>query len=241
MNKRKTVLSALAILAGLAVIYIFLSSGASGRTSSTSSSANDDSASSTAGARPADAKPSDPAGTAFDENKPLRTAEQARGPAAAAAVSQEKGLTGTAVELALYLVLIFALVVGFLVFIKKIIPGGHRIFDSQAIEVLGKAHLAPKQAIYLAKVGARILVLGVAEQSINVLTEIHDPEEINNLKAQAAQGKVDSVTTAFKSIFKRKDAEFAVAAEKSDEKVHEGLGKIRSLVDKWHKSYSTQQ
>jgi len=236
MNKRKTVLSALAIFAGLVIIYIFLSTGASGRTSSTSNPANGDSASSNGET----AKPPDSTVVPFDENKPLKANEQAKG-SIKATVPQEKSLTGTAVELALYLILIFALVVGLLVFIKKIIPGGHRIFDSQAIEVLGKAHLAPKQAIYLARVGARVLVLGVAEQSINVLAEIHDPEEINNLKAQAAQGKVDSVTTAFKAIFKRKDAEFAAGADKSDKGVQQGLNKIQSLVDKWHKSYSQEQ
>jgi flagellar biogenesis protein FliO len=239
MNKRKTVLTGLAIFAGLAVVYIFLSSGGSGRGPSPVPQAKADSPSANAGAVPP-GRPADAADPADTGNQLLHRPEMDK-PVAAQSASQDKGLLGTAAELVLYLVLISVLVVGLLVFLKKILPGGHRIFDSQAIEVIGKAHLAPKQAIYLAKIGPRVLVLGVAEQSINVLTEISDADEINGLKARMAQGKVDSVTGAFMSIFKRKGAEFASEADKNDKGVQEGLGKIRSLVDKWHKNYATRQ
>jgi len=223
MNKRKTVLCGFAVFAGMVAVYIFVSARNPASPSPSNSSA----------------KQADSATAAFDENAPLN----ANARSADAQSSQDapsKSLAGTAAELILCLVLVGALIVGLMIFLKKILPGSHRIFDTQAIEVLGKSHLSSKQAIYLARIGPRVLVLGVAEHSISVLSEISDPEEINELKAKSAQGKSESVTGAFMSIFKRKGTEFSAEPGKSDQEVRQGIEKIQSLVDKWHKGYSTQ-
>lgn len=239
MRKGKTVLFVLAVLAALTAVYFFLSSGNSGRPSPFNTPANADTVSAPGNDAAPGAKPPDAAASGFDENAPLKPGESGQASQDAQPAPPERGLAGTAVELVLCLVLIFALVVGLLIFLKKIIPGSHKIFDTNAIEVLGKSHLSSKQAIYLAKIGPRVLVLGVAEHSVNVLSEITDPDEVNSLKALSAHGRVDSITNAFVSIFKRKGREFSADSGPDGAKVQQGLDKIQRYVDKWHKGYST--
>lgn len=55
-------------------------------------------------------------------------------------------------------------------------------FNSGAISVLHKAHIAPKKAIYVLKVGEKAMVVGVTDSQINHLTDLSE-EELGSLKA----------------------------------------------------------
>lgn len=237
MTKGKIALSAIAVIAGLAVVYIFFFSSPPAGARFAAQPAQE-SPRENAVADPAAAKAGDavaPAGTDV-ENTALRGAGRER-----RAAEPQHGPTflGTAAELFFYLVLIAALVVGLLIFLKKILPGGHRIFDTTAIEVVGRAHLAPKQSIYLARLGRRVLVIGLAENSVSLLTEIQDLDEINAIMSHAAQAKSESVTNAFRSVFGHREKE--LAAPPGAKNVEEELGKIQSMLDNWKNEHSALQ
>lgn len=58
--------------------------------------------------------------------------------------------------------------------------GGGR-FNSGAISVLHKTHIAPKKAIYVLKVGEKAMVVGVTDSQINHLSDLSE-EELGALK-----------------------------------------------------------
>ena len=63
-------------------------------------------------------------------------------------------------------------------------------FNSEAISVLHKTHIAPKKAIYVIKVGAKAMVVGVTDSQINHLSNLSE-EELGSLEAShkpAAKG-----------------------------------------------------
>ena len=242
MSKRKIVLSTGAILVGLAAVYLFFSASLTGLpsgtngTSGTVPSSENIMETSPAGAHSPGGEEAVACETDI-ENTALRQIQRAAKPAQPPQVNTT--FIGTAAELIFYLILIVAMVVGLLFVLKKIIPGSHRIFDSPAIEIIGKSHLSQKQAIYLAKLGRRLLVLGVAENSVNLLAEMDDADEINSIRAINAQGGKESVTNAFKSVFKRKQGELTAAGASHDKTVQGELDKIQSMVDDWEAGYSS--
>jgi len=54
-------------------------------------------------------------------------------------------------------------------------------FNSGAISVLHKTHIAPKKAIYVLKVGEKAMVVGVTDSQINHLSDLSE-EELGSLK-----------------------------------------------------------
>lgn len=54
------------------------------------------------------------------------------------------------------------------------------------IQIIATQPLAPNKYIHLIEIGNKLLVLGVSEQSINLLTEIVDKEVIDFIKTQAS-------------------------------------------------------
>lgn len=54
-------------------------------------------------------------------------------------------------------------------------------FNSGAISVLHKTHIAPKKAIYVVKVGGKAMVVGVTDSQINHLADLSG-EELESLK-----------------------------------------------------------
>ncbi len=242
MSKRKIVLSTGAILVGLAAVYLFFSASLTGLPSGTNATSGTvPSSENIIETNPAGAhSPGGEEAVACEtdiENTALRKIQRT---AAKPAQPPQVNTTfiGTAAELIFYLILIVAMVVGLLFVLKKIIPGSHRIFDSPAIEIIGKSHISQKQAIYLAKLGRRILVLGVSENSVNLLTEMDDADEVNGIRAINAQGGKESVTNAFKSVFKHKQGELTAAGASHGKTVQGELDKIQSMVDDWEAGYS---
>jgi hypothetical protein len=76
---------------------------------------------------------------------------------------------------------------------------------------------------------------------VSLLTEIRDADEISDLRAISVQGKSDSITNAFRSIFGRKHRELAAPDDAGGETVQEELDRIHSMVDDWQSSYASSQ
>ena len=87
--------------------------------------------------------------------------------------------------LALVLGVIFLLFFGFKKFVLKntVFGGGEKL-----VNVLGTGFLGPKKNIVLVEVAGEVLVLGMSQDHIALLTSITDPEKIEEIKSVGGKG-----------------------------------------------------
>lgn len=87
--------------------------------------------------------------------------------------------------LALVLGVIFLLFFGFKKFVLKntVFGGGEKL-----VNVLGTGFLGPKKNIVLVEVAGEVLVLGMSQDHIALLTSITDPEKIEEIKSTGSKG-----------------------------------------------------
>jgi len=97
------------------------------------------------------------------------------------------------------LVIIIGLIYGSIFLLKKFTNKTSPASD-QLIKVIGKSYLAPKQSLYIVKMGLTYAVLGVCENSVNLLKEL-SPEEVESIK-QPSQ-KSNGFQNVLKSVLKR--------------------------------------
>lgn len=77
--------------------------------------------------------------------------------------------------------LVVALILGF----KRFLPGSRRIFSSPAMEVIGRTYLDTRRYVALVRVGERVLVLGVTQDQVSVLSEVSEAGEVAELMRMA--------------------------------------------------------
>jgi len=104
--------------------------------------------------------------------------------------------TGKPIELlpsSLKMISMLAVVLGimFLLFfcfkkyvLKNTMFGG----GEKLVNVLGSGFLAPKKNIVLVEVAGEVLVLGISQDNISILTNITDPEKIEEIKSKGGKG-----------------------------------------------------
>jgi flagellar biogenesis protein FliO len=87
--------------------------------------------------------------------------------------------------LAVVLGIMFLLFFGFKKYVLKntLFGGGEKL-----VTVLGSGFLAPKKNIVLVEVAGEVLVLGMSQDNITLLTNITDPERIEEIKAKGGKG-----------------------------------------------------
>jgi flagellar biosynthetic protein FliO len=104
--------------------------------------------------------------------------------------SYRRSMLGLFVKTALVLgIIVVTIYFGLRFFFRRV---GFSEEGSGLINVMGSAHLAPNKYIQLVEVGERLLILGVSDNGINLLTEINDKESIDSLKM--LHGKSPSFT-----------------------------------------------
>ncbi|MGH7128248.1 MAG: FliO/MopB family protein, partial [Planctomycetaceae bacterium] len=64
---------------------------------------------------------------------------------------------------------------------KKHGPGMNGVLPAEAVEVLGRTPLDPRQCLHVVRCGSRILVLGSSPGGLQSLLEVSDPAEVENL------------------------------------------------------------
>lgn len=67
---------------------------------------------------------------------------------------------------------------GLSIFLKKLGNITGNSVSNKLVKVVSKTYIAPKHYLVSVLVGNKILVLGVADSSINVVTEISHPDEV---------------------------------------------------------------
>lgn len=79
---------------------------------------------------------------------------------------------------------------------RRMFPRMGRSGGGDAITVLSRCTLSPKQSLCLVRLGQRVVLLGLTPDRINTLAEISDPDEAALLTAAASSGRAHSFRTA---------------------------------------------
>jgi flagellar protein FliO/FliZ len=103
---------------------------------------------------------------------------------AAAPTMASGDLSGAIVKTLAALALVLAVLMGLYVLARRFMPGqGAGLAGGGGLRILGRLMLGPKKGLALVEVADRVLVLGLSEQSINLLATIDDPEQVRRLAA----------------------------------------------------------
>ena len=97
------------------------------------------------------------------------------------------GIAGILFKLFVSLVLVIGLIYVSVFLLKKF---NNRAYPNagQFLDILGKSYLTPKQSLFLVKIASTYAVLGVSENSINLIKEL-SPEEADKIKKTPQPGK----------------------------------------------------
>ena len=114
-------------------------------------------------------------------------------PATAPAVNDGEGLVTFTFWDFLRMLLVFLLVIasiyGLIFFLKKIGTGKYE--ESDLINILSSKSVAAGKSLHIVEVGNQMMLLGVSEDSINLITEITDKETFDSIKLhKGEQGNV---------------------------------------------------
>ncbi|PQO29903.1 FliO/MopB family protein [Blastopirellula marina] len=82
---------------------------------------------------------------------------------------------------------------------KNMKPGTGRL-SKEIIQVLGKSQLSGKQQLELVRVGQKLLLLCVTPHSVETLTEITEPTEVERLLAIVRQDSPGSMSATFQEV-----------------------------------------
>jgi flagellar biogenesis protein FliO len=92
------------------------------------------------------------------------------------------------------------IIIGVYFLFRFLIKNKNRIItDSEVIKVLATYPLAANRIIQVVDVGGQVLVIGVSDSSINLITELKDQEVIDQIRL--ASSKEKSGTGSFKDTF----------------------------------------
>jgi len=190
------------------------------------------------------------ASSAAAEPRPTPTSEESKEPAAAAQDNPEKRLIGgrsTGGEeptlrdvdsggglgnLFRWLWPLLAVVaVILLVFwlARKYLPGMKRLGGSEAVKVLGRTYLSPRQSILVVRVGRRLIVVGQSPEHLAALDSVTDPAEISELLGLCESGQTGSAASSFRRVFQQEERKFAAVEDQAVEA--EELRRIRDELD----------
>jgi len=117
---------------------------------------------------------------------------------------------------------IFSLLIitGLIYFILRFFWKSQRWITKQQgfIQIIATQYLAPNKYIQLIEIGNKLFVIGVSDQSINLLTEIDDKEVIDSIKTQVSRQE-DKMSLSFIQHLKEKFHGQEIDQTSSEEKL----------------------
>ena len=84
---------------------------------------------------------------------------------------------------------------------------------TQAIEVLARVPVAPRNHVLLLQLGHRVLVVGDSAGGMRTLANIEDPEEISSLLSSVGSSRSNSISEGFSKLVDRFNTDFDESTE----------------------------
>jgi len=90
---------------------------------------------------------------------------------------------------------------------RRFSPAGASLLPKEAVELLGRAPLSPRQQMQLVRVGNKLLLVVLSATDAQTLTEITEPTEVEHLTSLCRRGQSTSASAAFKQTLAQLDNE----------------------------------
>jgi len=90
---------------------------------------------------------------------------------------------------------------------RRFSPSGANLLPKEAVELLGRSPLSPRQQMQLVRVGNKLLLVALSATDAQTLTEISEPTEVEHLTALCRRGQSTSASAAFKQTLAQLDNE----------------------------------
>jgi flagellar biogenesis protein FliO len=110
--------------------------------------------------------------------------------------------------------------------VRKIFPSTAAHRGTNAVKVLSRTTISPRQHLLVVQFGKRLLLVGDTGTSLNSLCEIADADEAANVVAQAREESI-SVARRFDSLFGRARKEFDPAQAPADSETFDSTDELR--------------
>lgn|GEM_PF-1251510 len=82
-------------------------------------------------------------------------------------------------------ILLFALVIGLVLLVTRFLAQRYyRLGSGKAMRILDSVYLGPNRAVYALEISNTVLILGVTERQINLLTELSDGEQVEYFRSR---------------------------------------------------------
>ncbi|GEM_PF-460291 len=125
------------------------------------------------------------------------------------------GLPETAGKMVSSLALVLGIMfLVFTLFKKFVLKNGLMGGNTQTIKVIGTGIIGPRKSVSLVEVAGEILVLGISNDNISLLSKVEDEEKIEELKTAPNA----TISSAWKNVKKEKPKPIAVVPEKKPTK-----------------------
>jgi flagellar biogenesis protein FliO len=115
---------------------------------------------------------------------------------------------------------------------RRYLPGMKRLAGSDAVKVLARTYVSPRQSIALVKAGRRVLVVGQTAERLSALASIDDPEEVSELLGLCQGAGEGSAGASFRKAFQEMDDEFRAAEDAAAPADGEELRRVREELDR---------
>ncbi|NUQ61007.1 MAG: flagellar biosynthetic protein FliO [Pirellulales bacterium] len=114
---------------------------------------------------------------------------------------------------------------------RRASPRGTVALPTDVVEVLGRTTLTHRQHLHLLRCGRKLLLISVCLDSVEPLTEITEPEEVDRLSGLCRQSHPQSVSAAFQQVFhqfarERTDPALARSADEALRPAGTGLQRL---------------
>lgn len=110
-------------------------------------------------------------------------------------------VAGMTAKLALVIALIYLAVRALRHYVYR---GGAVAPTKKPVSLLGSLSLSPNRTVYVLEVGRKVLVVGATQSQMSLLTEVTDPEAIDEMRVQPAQtGSADQFSSLLSAAARR--------------------------------------
>lgn len=117
-------------------------------------------------------------------------------------ISYAPSMMGIVVKLVISMVLIIGLIYLSMYFLKKMNSRTSGTgFTGEAIKVINRTYISPKQCLYLVKIGNKYKVLGATDSNINLISDL-DIEEAAKLEKQGISSPGAAMRPKFGNLFR---------------------------------------
>jgi flagellar biogenesis protein FliO len=132
-----------------------------------------------------------------DQHRPLKP------PTTNDSQSDEKRSTGTVqmfVSVISSLLIVIGLLLGAAWCYRKATPNLSGSLPKQALQVLGRAPLAPRQQLILVRFGPKLVLMSNLQGEVRTLSEIVDPLEVDRICGMCESSQAGSISDSFRTV-----------------------------------------